>query len=45
MFCNLAAPVIKEPCLGEGDDVGTGHEVGVGHLWGHRQVALKVKSL
>ena len=31
MFCNLAAPVIKEPCLGEGYDVGAGHELGAGH--------------
>ena len=34
LFCNLAEPVIKEPCLGEGDDVGTVHEVGAGHKVG-----------
>ena len=33
-FCNLAAPVIKEHCLGEGDDVGAGHEVSDGHKVG-----------
>ena len=37
MFCNLAAPVMKEPCLVEGDDVCAWAEVGAGDEVGARE--------